>query len=459
VHVVDIVREEQMRRSIAVFAVLLAALGLLSPSAGAEPQQGLALQRVLHSLTGTHHWYVQTYAGHPVLGSYFGRHVDLSGRVVSIQDGRLAVEGPVATAARLDRAAALRAVGVSRGEAVLSVLPGARARLVWAVLSDDGFRTLVDATTGAVVSRESAVKEATGSGKVFDPNPVVTLEDQSLTDQKDRDYAALQPAYFIRDLRHLDGTGVLRGDFADVRGNKSRAESATLDFIYDRSQEEFEQVMAYYHVTVAQEFIQSLGFADINNESQDVRIQWGIDNSAYYPQQDYMRFGKGGVDDAEDADVIWHEYGHAIQDSQVPFFGEGHDAGSIGEGFSDYWAVTMSVPVNGGFEVPCVADWDSVSYTDEVPHCLRRTDLDLTVEDQTGRIHHDGQIWSRALWDIHKALGRVRANRIILEAQFFFSPTTSFRDAALETVEAALNLYGLGAAAVVHRSFENRGIL
>jgi hypothetical protein len=449
-----------MRRSVAAIAVAAVTVGLLSPPAAATPQHGLALQRVLHSLTGTHQWYVQTYAGHPVLGSFFARHLDQSGRVRSIQDGRLAVGGSVATTARLGREAALRAAGSARGEAVLSIQPGARARLVWAVYGDDGYRTVVDATTGEVVSQTLVIKEATGTGKVFDPNPVVTLEDESLTDQKDRDYAALQPAYFVRDLRHLDGTGVLRGDFADVTGNKSPAESPTLDFIYDRSQREFEQVMSYYHVTVAQEYIQSLGFTDINNEPQDVRAdQWGIDNSAYYPQQDFIRFGKGGVDDAEDAEVIWHEYGHAIQDSQVPGFGEGHDAGSIGEGFSDYWAVTMSVPVSGGFELPCVADWDSVSYTSDVPHCLRRTDLDLTVDDQTGRIHHDGQIWSRALWDIHKALGRNVANRITLEAQYFFSPTTSFRDAALETVEAALQLYGVGAAAVVHQSFENRGIL
>ena len=32
--------------------------------------------------------------------------------------------------------------------------------------------------------------------------------------------------------------------------------------------------------------------------------------------------GTGGVDDAEDPEVIWHEYGHAIQDDQVPGCGE-----------------------------------------------------------------------------------------------------------------------------------------
>jgi hypothetical protein len=42
--------------------------------------------------------------------------------------------------------------------------------------------------------------------------------------------------------------------------------------------------------------------------------------------------------------VIWHEYGHAIQDAQVPSFGSSEEAGAIGEGFDDYWAMTMAEP-------------------------------------------------------------------------------------------------------------------
>jgi hypothetical protein len=218
--------------------------------------------------------------------------------------------------------------------------------------------------------------------------------------------------------------------------------------------------MAYFNVTSAQVYIQSLGFTDINNEPQDVKAdQFGGDNSFFYPKQDFIKVGKGGVDDGEDAEVTWHEYGHAIQHSQVLDFGMGHDAGSIGEGFGDYWAVTMSAPVSGGYEVPCVANWDSVSYTSTVPHCLRRVDLDLTVDDQNGRIHHDGQIWSRALWDMQRSLGRTTADTIILEAQFTFTPETSFRDAALDTVAAAKALYGKAAEQKVRKAFQDRGIL
>jgi Zn-dependent metalloprotease len=116
--------------------------------------------------------------------------------------------------------------------------------------------------------------------------------------------------------------------------------------------------------------------------------------------------------------------------------------------------------VSGGFDPACIADWDSVSYTvgDSV-HCLRRVDLDLTVDDQTGAIHHDGQIWSKALFDIHNALGRRTADRIILQAQFDFGVDPSFAKAAQATVDAAESMVGHAAAVTVRNAFEDRGIL
>lgn len=301
----------------------------------------------------------------------------------------------------------------------------------------------------------------TAQGEVFEPNPVVTLQDETLTDQKDADYAALQGAYELVTLTNLDGSGFLRGDYADVCGNKSCAFSANGTYLFGRDHTWFEQVMSYYAITQAQLYIQSLGFTNVNNEAQVVRAdQFGGDNSFYDPKKDTITVGKGGVDDGEDLEVIWHELGHAIQDDQVPGFGVTHDANSIGEGFGDYWAFTMSEPVSGGFDPACIADWDSVSYTvGDAVHCLRRVDLDLTVDDQTGAIHHDGQIWSRALYDIHNALGRETADTIILQAQFDFGRDPSFAEAAQATVDAAEAIAGQGAAIKARKAFEDRGIL
>ena len=310
---------------------------------------------------------------------------------------------------------------------------------------------------------------STGAGRVFFPNPVADLQDQSLTDQNDADYAALQRAYRNVTLTNLDGSGYLNGDWANIRSETGDpAYSPNNTFLYGRSDDRFEQVMAYYWVTEAQKYIQSLGFGvtrrAVNKESQDVRInQWGQDNSYSWDKHDVLRFGKGGVDDAEDAEVILHEYGHAIQDSQMtPFggFGASVEAGSIGEGFGDYWAVTVSNVIAPTPDAPCVADWDSASYTSSTPHCLRRIDLNLHYpEDLTGRVHHDGQIWSRALWDIRQALGNVKADTIILEAQFGFAPDTSMRAAAQTTVATAQSLYGNSAANAVRDAFKARRIL
>ena len=310
----------------------------------------------------------------------------------------------------------------------------------------------------------------TGSGRVFLPNPVQQLGNESLTDQKDADFAELQAAYRTVTLRDLDGSGFLRGKWANIVSETgNRAYSSTNTFAFNRAQDEFEQVMAYFWVTASQRYIQGLGFGvpngrrPVNMESQDVRInQWGLDNSfqTNHPK-DEMRFGKGGVDDAEDAEVILHEYGHAIQDAQVPGFGSTLEAGSIGEGFGDYWAVTVSQVVagSGALNDPaCVADWDAVSYTAGPVHCLRRVDTNKRFPtDVVGEVHADGELWSRALWDIRGALGATQADTIILEAHFSFAPDTTFSAAAQATTATAKRLYGTRAAGIVATAFTNRG--
>jgi zinc metalloprotease ZmpB len=305
---------------------------------------------------------------------------------------------------------------------------------------------------------------ALGVGTVFLPNPVADLGDQTLTDQKDADYPALAAAYHDVVLTHLDGSGFLVGDWAQVISETGNpAYSPSNEFRYRRDDDRFEQVMAYYWITEAQNYIQSLGFGSsrrpVNMRSQHVRLnQLGADNSFATEHKDELRFGKGGVDDAEDAEVILHEYGHAIHFSQGFVFAS-EEAGAISEGFGDYWAVTVGNTLAPTPDPACVADWDSVAYTSTVPHCLRRVDTNLHYPvDLNGEVHHDGQIWSRALWDIRRAVGHVRADTLILEAQFGF-PGTSMRDLAATTLAVADSLYGRAVANQVRAAFVDRGLL
>jgi Zn-dependent metalloprotease len=79
-------------------------------------------------------------------------------------------------------------------------------------------------------------------------------------------------------------------------------------------------------------------------------------------------------------------------------------------------------------------------------------------EDLNGRVHHDGMIWSRSLWDIRKALGSTVADTVILQGMFDM-PNPTMPELARNTVAVATSLYGTTTANKVQRAFEARGIL
>ncbi|MBI5104154.1 MAG: M36 family metallopeptidase [Solirubrobacterales bacterium] len=309
----------------------------------------------------------------------------------------------------------------------------------------------------------------TAPAKVFYPNPVQSLQDETLTDQKDADFFSADPflrtAYKGVTLTDLDGSGTLTGTYAKVVSETGTPARQTKDgFLYTRDDDRFEQVMGYYWITKAQHYLQSLKLRrPANARQQLLRInQYGGDNSFYREGSNKLTItlGKGGVDDAEDGEVIVHEYGHAVQDDQVPGFGSTLEAGSIGEAFGDYLAVEVSTAVTGStFQWPCVADWDSVSYTRGPVHCLRRLDSAKHYpEDVKGEVHADGEMWSAALWQARQAIGDpITADRIIVDAQFDFTPDISFRDAALKTIAAAGS--NTKAANAFRKAFTDRGFL
>ena len=328
--------------------------------------------------------------------------------------------------------------------------------------------------TAPVAGAKPGSGTTTGTARVFMVNPVQSSGDESLTDHKDAASAVPASAYATVPLRNLDGSGYLRGKWAVVESATGKpAYSSTNTFSYDRSQDQFEQVMGYFWVNQAQEYLQSLGFGStfpgILKAPFHVKInQYGGDNSYETDKPFRLRLGKGGVDDAEDAEVIVHEYGHAVHQSQVPGFGAGLDAGSIGEAFGDYLGVSVGLAAAAQYGWPvkaedaCPMDWDSTSYTD-APHCIRRFDTGLTVATRGGEVHYDGQIWSQALWEIrlgYVALGKTTAawDTTLIDSQFDYAPDTSFSAAAKATYDVALARDGWAAAQLVKQRFAARGI-
>ncbi|HEU5455217.1 MAG TPA: M36 family metallopeptidase [Nocardioides sp.] len=339
---------------------------------------------------------------------------------------------------------------------------------------------LAAATTVAALTAtptQAVTTSTTGVAKVFMVNPVQSSGNQDLTDQKDSATAVPESEYATVALRNLDGSGYLSGAYANVKSTTGAlAFSSTNQFVYNRSQDEFEQVMAYFWINQAQEYLQSLGFGSrlpaILERPYDVRInQNGIDNSYMWDKKDLIRLGKGGVDDAEDAEVIVHEYGHAVHHDQVPGFGTSFDAGAIGESFGDYFGVSVGLDAvrDNGWRVraaeSCPMDWDATSYDPTAPHCIRNFHTGFTIQNHPDNwgIHSVGQIWSQALWEIRlgyaaRGLSTAAWDTTLISSQFGYDPDTTFQAAAKATYDTARARDGAAAARLVRDRFAARGI-
>ena len=291
--------------------------------------------------------------------------------------------------------------------------------------------TVATHACGAFTGARRLLSEARGrrhhrNGSVSSSNPVQSLGDESLTDQKDADAAVPAAAYHTVPLTNLDGSGYLRGDYATVVSETGNpAYSPTNTFLYTRSQDEFEQVMAYYWITEAQKYIQSLGFGT-STAPVEQRVAGRSDQPVGPGQlvrdrppegraplrQGRRRRRRGRRGDPARVRPRHPRSARASSSAR-------EEAGAISEGFGDYWAVdcldivAQRSACPSASRCPASMDWDATSYTSTVPHCLRRLDTEpaLPATTSTARFTDDGQIWSHALWDIRQASATSRRTR------------------------------------------------
>jgi hypothetical protein len=361
-----------------------------------------------------------------------------------------------------DAAGATKLAGAPRTELVLDSAGG--GTLTWQVLVSSAdppaaFEVLVDARSGVVADVTEITREARGEAKIFDPNPVVTnggvgdLEDAGDSDSSD--LTSLRQPVTLLGLQPRQKCLVGRWAWATRQAVSVCRDGRDFSAI-TRGPDSFEAVMAYFHVDATQRYIQSLDIqAGINDRRQRLRVnQFSDDNSYYDPGNREIRMGTGGVDDGEDAEVIVHEYGHAIQDDQAPGFGDTLGGGAVGEGFGDYMAAVMSSQASGGmggfFDV-CIFDWDAVSYSDN--GCGRTIATGHGLDDIgsacRSSVHCRGQVWSSGLWRLRATLGTDSdgnsvVDSVVLSSNFMLDSNDDEADAARKLIEADELLYPTG---------------
>jgi choice-of-anchor B domain-containing protein len=442
-------------------------------------------------LTGTRTLFQQTIEGLPV----YGRTISVNQRDDGSVDSLYASYRETATGSNVPKLTPgeAEAIAIATAQVETTRLPATRelvwfprpngmATLAWKVMvfSENplgDFLTLVDAELGKLLLQENRLVFDTGTGLVFDPNPIQTAGNAALSDNGDQASAALNAERVSVTLLGLDsGISTLKGEFVDLvslSGGKpgTDASDPTRTYLYDRSEYAFEQGVIYRSIDSMNRYFHTLGFDDDVGAQNGIRdfptlahAHWDdADQSFYSTGDNAVHFGDGGVDDGEDADIIAHEYGHAIQHDQNACWGGG-EMGAMGEGFGDYLAASFYAGRgDAAFQnanAACVGEWDASSYSGSNPPCLRRVDGNKQYPtDLVGQVHADGEIWSRALWDIRTAIGATTADRLILEHHFHLTCNATMPDAANEILAADTNLNGGANGAAIRAAFCSRGIL
>jgi hypothetical protein len=322
----------------------------------------------------------------------------------------------------------------------------------------------VDAVTGRVRSAYDNLASVRARARVFDPNPVVAVPEWVPLSQRGRPRRPPAESYREVALTDLTPGGLLDGPRVTTSLTRGRVRRRDGRFVFDSRARGFDEAMAYFHIDRAVRYLESLGYRGpraIFREPIPVDAHGTReDNSWYSPDARSLTFGTGGVDDAEDAETILHELGHAIQDAICPDFGQSAQAAAMGEGFGDYFAASFFEECKPARYRTSVATWDCVTDTDHDPPCLRRVDEPATFEsfDPRGDEHDNGPIWSATLWDLRDAVGRDVADRVVVESHFQLDGFTTFARGARAILDADRNLHGGRHVAALRRVFRRRGI-
>jgi len=475
-------------------------LVLVFLAAGANAQD-LRLDYERESLLGTYRHFTQYVDGLPVLGGEVIERVARDGSVSELHRA-LAAPGPKRALIAKSTAVAAAPRGNVRDAELVAVNRGGIARPAWRVVVEEKphepVAHYIDAATGNLLVSQPLFAQITAKGRVFDPNPVAKLNDPSLRDQNDSAAAVPDAAYSLVDLLELNPAGMLIGpnvQIVDTDSPSTPHADASQPLLFDRSQPQFEEVNAYFQIDRSARYMQSLGYTGPRRlvayaVPVDPHSLSGADNSLYVgssvPGQGKLYFGDGGVDDAEDPDIVLHEFFHSVQDWIAPsvFFGlSASQSRAMGEGFSDYWAYSSNYEsgLGSGRDPYCLADWDARCAGDDSSQncgypvgadCLRRVDSAKTMKDYSnsdlsGTEHKNGEIWSSALREIFDALvrrhgvtdGRRTADTLVLESMFGAPSDPTYATIAKKLLDADRALNGGAHAATICSAFTARLIL
>jgi hypothetical protein len=407
-----------------------------------------------------HYTFNQTIEGKPVYSSNVKVNLSKSGEILSLFDNSFPAEIINSTFPDGARAGNFIHADITEHKLQEIYFPSenglvAALQIQMGDKESNAYEIIIDANGNILQQKDLNIYFASGKDSivkagVFMPNPIVSagvVYGPPYIDSNDQDVPEL-----IAEIKEMEmvvqfqnDTFRLESSFAKITEHSSPATIPAFttipEFLFTRSQHQFEDVNVFYHINHFQHYIRSLGFDNLANYQIhiDAHAHNGADQSSFSPffTPHRLNFGIGGVDDGEDAHVIIHEYAHALSESAAPSSNSGSERQALDEGLADYFAVSYSKSINPH-------DWQKVFSWDG--HNSFWTGRNAAVSRKypqglTSSIHTNGEIWSSTIMQIQGALGREITDILMLQTMYSFSANIKMSQAAQLFIQADELLY------------------
>jgi len=433
--------------------------------------------------SGIEYVYQQHLSKIPIAGAELHINVDRDFHLVGINNslhpGLQLKSGTISAVANAE-SRALRIFGgnasISSGSLVL-IPSGKFAKPAWRFevapnsLTEGARIVYVDAIDPHLVLRMyKAFATEEGQGTIFAENPVVTPTTSQQT-FKNMDESTMLAGNFGRTY-NANFQNWVRGFTIDLSVFTTATE-ASRQYNYNTDDGKFSEAMGYFHINRVHDQWRSFGFNKLDKQipvfvnvtSSDGK---GFDN-AMYSRRDPHQFKTGIIimgagnkfnNFGHDADVYYHEYGHAVLDHVKPKFFETMESNypfAFHEGFSD----VSDVAITGN---PVVGEF-ALRYKNGSKFLGRNLDNNNSFPKNVllpgygkSESHHTGLIFGGAWWDLQKQIGAATAQRTLYQGLRLLPNEMNFfdvRDAMLTADQN--NNHGANEAAI-EAAFQRHGI-
>ena len=378
---------------------------------------------------------------------------------------------------------------------------GDSARLAWHIYADVGpnawYETLVDAQTGELLLRHNLYLDA-AQGTVYIESPAVAARQlvSFVGDTTINTAAGWMGTSTVTTGNNVEAYLDTNADNAPDANNGSglsngHASSANQDFTFPfstavdpRTQQAAVVTNLFYYNNIMHDFSYGLGFTETarnfqtnnfgrggtGNDSVRAEAQDGSGtNNANFAtppdgqrprmQQYLFTAPTPDRDSSVDGDVVFHEYGHGISNRLI---GNGSTAlsgtqsGAMGEGWSDYWAITINNDgAVGEYVVNNATGIRRAAYT--VPAAaVHNSYADVCAGGC--EVHNDGEVWAATLWDLRTTLGKTTSDLLVLNGMKFTPTRPSFLNARDGILQADQNLNGGANRCAIWTVFARHGM-